>query len=777
MQDFSGLPQTLAAALSGKGYDTLTPVQTAVSDPELLGRDLLVSAQTGSGKTVGFGLAMASDILDDEGRFGPPAAPLAVVIAPTRELALQVRREFDWLFAEAGIVTASAVGGLDQRTERRALERGAHVVVATPGRLRDHATRGAIDLGELKVVVLDEADEMLDMGFAEDLEFILDQTPADRRTLMFSATVPQGIAKLARTYQKEDAERLTVGSAETQHSDISYHALTVAPSDIEKAIINLLCYHDAQTAIVFANTRAMVARLTAKLSNRMFSVVSLSGELSQTERANAMQALRDKRAQVCVATDVAARGIDLPGLELVIHADLPNNSETLLHRSGRTGRAGRKGMSVLIVPGRQRTKAQRLLSTARLDAVWSTPPSAEEVLERQEERIILNPALDEAPSPEEADFADRLLKERSPEQIAAAYLRLWRERHSGPETLGTAPEPGKRKPADPAAFGPSTWFSLSLGRKQRAEARWLLPMLCRNAGLSKDAIGAIRVQYQETFVEIATEAVPEMQRELGPEMSLEQGATLTQLPGLPDFDASPKGPPPDRSYPGNAPRDRKPRTERPSDPERKARRPEDRDSKPPRKAKPDSATKRSARPSELGSPVDAEPRRATRKHDGAPPSPPAPSPEKPRRFPGADASDPSKPLGARKPRAVTGPKGAAVTGTGKGSFGKDGGSKAGSGRKTFGKGEDRSPGGERKPFGKGDGGRDGGKGGGKGGGARSGGGKGTFGKTDGGKKGTFGKGGAGKPAAVKGDGFKGGAGKGAGKGGNARPFRKPGTPR
>ncbi|MEM1237322.1 MAG: DEAD/DEAH box helicase [Pseudomonadota bacterium] len=543
MQDVSNLPQTLSAALSKKGYDELTSVQVAVLDEALKGRDMLVSAQTGSGKTVGFGLAIASDLLDEEGRFDRPAAPLAVVIAPTRELALQVRREFDWLFAEAGIVTASAVGGMDTRTERRALERGVHIVVATPGRLRDHATRGAIDLSGLRAVVLDEADEMLDMGFAEDLEFILDQTPEDRRTLMFSATVPKGILKLAQSYQKDDAERLKVGSPEAQHADIAYSALNVASSDIEKSIINLLCYHDAQTAIIFANTRAMVARLTAKLSNRGFSVVSLSGELSQSERTHAMQALRDKRAHVCVATDVAARGIDLPGLELVIHADLPSNSETLLHRSGRTGRAGRKGQSIMIVPGRHRSKAQRLLRTAKLDAEWGAPPSAEDVLAREEDRIISKVSAGDPPSAEETAFAERLLQEKTPEEVAAAYLRLYRENNSAPEILSPPMEQGKRRAADREAFGPSTWYSLSLGRKHRAEPRWLLPMLCRNAGLSKSAIGAIRVQYQETFVEISDAAVPAMKQELGPELALEQGAKLTELPGAPDFDASPKGPP------------------------------------------------------------------------------------------------------------------------------------------------------------------------------------------------------------------------------------------
>lgn len=566
MQDFSSLPKTIAAALTTKGYTAPTPVQSAVTQAELDGLDLLVSAQTGSGKTVGFGLALIGDLLDADGRFDRAASPLAVVIAPTRELAMQVRREFDWLFSEAGIITASAVGGMDARTERRALERGAHVVVATPGRLRDHVARGAVDLSDLRAVVLDEADEMLDMGFAEDLEYILDQTPETRRTLLFSATVPKGIAKLAQTYQKETARRIEVGNREEQHADIEYLALTVAPSDTEKAIINLLRYHDAQTAIIFANTRTMVARLTAKFSNRGFSVVSLSGELSQTERTHALQALRDGRARVCIATDVAARGIDLPGLELVIHADLPSNAEGLLHRSGRTGRAGRKGTSVLIVPGRQRSKAQRLLKFAKLEAEWSTPPSAEAVLARDEERLLADPAWNEALSAEEQAFSEKLLTQHTPEQIAAAYLRLYRERNSAPEVLGAVPERGERKKRDPIEFGPSTWFSLSLGRKQRAEPRWLLPMLCRNAGLSKTDIGAIRVQYQETFVEVLTSAVPAMKAELGPELDIEQGARLTELTGVPDFDASPKGPPPAPRDAGPRPsKDKKPFTRRSDD--------------------------------------------------------------------------------------------------------------------------------------------------------------------------------------------------------------------
>ncbi len=319
------LVPTLAQALADKGYDKLTDVQDAVTNPELVDQDMLVSAQTGSGKTVGFGLAIAPTILDGD-KFGPAATPLALVIAPTRELAMQVKFELNWLYAHTGARIASCVGGMDQRTERRALERGAHIVVGTPGRLRDHITRGALVLDALKAVVLDEADEMLDMGFKEDLEFMLDATPEERRSLLFSATVSPLISKLAKQYQR-DAVRVSTVSKEKQHADIEYQALRVADKDEEHAIINILRYHDAQNAIVFANTRATVNRLTTRLSNRGLPVVCLSGELTQSERSNALQSMRDGRARICVATDVAARGIDLPMLDLVIHAELPTNTE------------------------------------------------------------------------------------------------------------------------------------------------------------------------------------------------------------------------------------------------------------------------------------------------------------------------------------------------------------------------------------------------------------------------------------------------------------------
>ena len=531
--------QTLSDALAQQGYDTLTPVQEAVSDPALETTDLLVSAQTGSGKTVGFGLAIAPNLLVDSLQFTAASAPLALVIAPTRELALQVKRELAWLYAKAGAVLASCVGGMDMRDERRALARGAHIVVATPGRLRDHIQRGSLDMTALRAVVLDEADEMLDLGFREDLEFILGEAPENRRTLMFSATVPRAIATLAQHYQKQ-AVRIATASETSQHSDIEYRALSVAMRDSENAIINVLRYYEAPNAIVFCNTRAMVNRLTTRFSNRGFSVVALSGELTQNERTHALQSMRDGRARVCVATDVAARGIDLPNLELVIHAELPTNFETLLHRSGRTGRAGRKGVSTLIVPAKNRSKAQRLLKMAKVTAEWAAPPSADEVTERDQLRLLEDPTWQEPVAEGERDFVQKLTELYSADQIAAAYMRLYAGRTSAPEDLDPAPQEEARKPR--TEFGASVWFAVSQGRADGAEPRRLLPMVCNAGNITKDDIGAIRIQQSESFVEIRQESAAAFEAAVGPGGKLEDNIRLRKLDKAPDLSQSPREP-------------------------------------------------------------------------------------------------------------------------------------------------------------------------------------------------------------------------------------------
>jgi ATP-dependent RNA helicase DeaD len=507
---FPATPPTLQRALTERGYDEPTPVQAAVLQPEAAGRDLLVSAQTGSGKTIAFGLAIAPTLLGDADQFGPePARPLALMVAPTRELALQVERELGWLYAHTGARIASCVGGMDIRTEQRVLRRGAHIVVGTPGRLRDHLERGNLEAEQLRAVVLDEADEMLDLGFREDLECILGAAPEGHRTLLFSATIPKGIAALAKRFQ-HDALRIATASATEAHGDIDYRALQIAPHEVERAVVNVLRYFEANGALVFCSTREAVRRLHGNLLERGFAVVALSGELSQAERTRALQALRDRRARVCVATDVAARGLDLPDLGLVIHADLPHDSETMLHRSGRTGRAGRKGTSVILVPHTRRRTFERLAAGAHVKMTWSPPPSADEIRARDQDRLI-GEAVQAAAEPTEEDLAAArlLLAEQSPEALAAALVGSLRTRLPAPEELSNgAPPPrareGEREAADTGFPSEVAWFRINVGRRSgNADPRWLLPFICRRGQVTRRDVGRIQISDRETRFEIA----------------------------------------------------------------------------------------------------------------------------------------------------------------------------------------------------------------------------------------------------------------------------------
>jgi ATP-dependent RNA helicase DeaD len=542
---FLKAPAPIARALAERDYTEATPVQAAVLEPGIDGRDLLVSAQTGSGKTIAYGLAIAETLLGGAETFGPAGEPLALIIAPTRELAMQVQRELNWLYQYAGARVVACVGGMDPGRERRQLADGVHIVVGTPGRLRDHLERRALKMAKIEAVVLDEADEMLDMGFREDLQFILETMPEERRTLLFSATLPKAIVALARDYQ-QDALRIQLSGETRGHADIEYRAIRIAHNKVESAVVNLLRFMDAPGALVFCSTRQAVRHLEATLRERGFAAVALSGELSQSERNHALQALRDGRARVCVATDVAARGIDLPNLDLVIHADLPNDAEVLQHRSGRTGRAGRKGISIVLVPGSRARRAEEMLRRAQVNFVWGSPPSADDIRKLDQERLLQNPILTEPGSDEDVAMADALLAQRTPREIALGFAKLYRAQLPAPEEIADFAEPRRdtrhgarhesrpesredsRKPREPKsteqrpfvkvpradmpresrrrsrdAMENGVWFKITVGRERNADPKWLLPEICRQGEIAKPDVGAIRVYDTETRFEVS----------------------------------------------------------------------------------------------------------------------------------------------------------------------------------------------------------------------------------------------------------------------------------
>jgi len=517
------LHPALAKALAARGYQTATDVQAAVLDRSLAGRDLLVSSQTGSGKTIAFGAVLAETLLDGE---RGDAAPAALVIVPTRELATQVRGELTWLFAGTGLRLASFTGGTPVGGDLRALERGVDVAIGTPGRLVDLLRRQRLPLDGLKVVVLDEADEMLDLGFREDLETLLQAAPVERQTLLLSATLPPEIRAMAKRFQREavaiDPRRAPSGSATPSqaHADITYVAHLVAGADRLGAVVNVLRASDSPRAIVFVTTREAVSDLHAALVARGFAATAISGERAQTERDRALEQLRRGDVRILVATNVAARGLDLPDVDLIVHADLPLNAESLTHRSGRTGRAGRKGTAILIATPAERRKAERLLMSAHVKPAWTPLPSREAIAAAARERLageLLAPVVGDEPALEEG--ADVLARRLATELPAEALIRRLLARElarlpQGEEVQPIAPPrpevERERRDSSPLSRAEmsrdAVLFRVNLGARDNADPRWVLPLVCRRGGVTRRDVGAIRIGPQETTFEIAGRA-------------------------------------------------------------------------------------------------------------------------------------------------------------------------------------------------------------------------------------------------------------------------------
>ena len=425
-------------ALRAKGFSELTEVQQAVLSPELAGRDLRISSQTGSGKTVAVGFVVGSAFEEkaDPAPASPgesasrAATPRALVVVPTRELAAQLGEELSWLYGRRRVGITVVTGGTAVDRDLRALRERPGMVIGTPGRLVDHLKRGSLELGGVSEVVLDEADEMLDMGFREELENILDRTPAGRRTHLVSATFPPKVKALADRYQRDAV--LVEGTVGTQHQDISHSAVVVAAHQRTDALINLLLFQPDHRFLVFVRTRLAAAGVAGELVNLGLSAGPLSGEMAQRERTRCLADFRARKLQCVVATDVAARGLDIRGVQKVVHYDLPESREAFTHRSGRTGRAGEKGESIILVPPRSKRRVEELFRIFKLEAQWRQPPTASKIRKAGRKRLIRKyGAFDETAEPEAASsatpeeyqqIAERLLERRPAEDLVAELL-------------------------------------------------------------------------------------------------------------------------------------------------------------------------------------------------------------------------------------------------------------------------------------------------------------------------------------------------------------------
>ena len=528
------LGSALGTAIQEKGFTELTQVQKAVLDPALAGRDLRVTSQTGSGKTVAIGFVIRDLAAEPSRAKDKLAHPRALVIVPTRELAKQVVQELTWLFAPLNAKVASVTGGAVYRDEHRALAAGPQVIVGTPGRMLDHLNRGSIDPSEVAAVVLDEADRMLDLGFREELEAILGKTPKERSTHLVSATFPREVEALANSVQRNPARvegtRLGVANVDIEHV---MHVLE--PRQRLDAVINLLLASPEAQTLIFARTRADVADVAERLSESGFAVTALSGEMDQRERDRALTSFRRADHRVLVATDVAARGIDVQDITLVIHLDPPTDADSYTHRSGRTGRAGRKGRSVLLVSPAAVGKTTMLLKRVKVVARTEQVPSAEQIRSNADQKFFDMLTRDEEPQAQVSErqqaLAERLAARADSARTIARLLAM--SRFTGPtepreirrsdrglerkgprdrDERGPAPRAPSRERTDAplrerADAGRSTpyrgaqrdggeWvsFRITWGGQDGADARKLLAMACRWGEIRGTDVGAIEIE-------------------------------------------------------------------------------------------------------------------------------------------------------------------------------------------------------------------------------------------------------------------------------------------
>ena len=525
---FAALPAPLAATLHARGFTELTPVQKAALECLEAGRDLRITSQTGSGKTVALGLVMAATI-SDEAR--ETRAPLALVIAPTRELASQVREELAWLFAELPDANVECVtGGTSVYHERKRLQRGPRVIVGTPGRLCDHLRTHALDLSKVREVVLDEADQMLDMGFREELETILEATPTERRTHMVSATFSRAVGRLAERYQSEahsiEGTQLGVANADIEH--IGY---MMRSEDRYGALVNTLLLGEGQRCLVFVPTRADAARISEDLAKDGFGALALSGDLQQAQRTRTLSAFKNGTVHVLVATDVAARGLDVPDVSMVVHYAPPSEGEAYVHRSGRTGRAGNKGTSLLFAPFNRRRRIERILQDEGVELKWSALPSADSIKAELAKRDTarLAEAIDAEVVEAQLETARTLLEGREAEHVVAALLERAKPKHAR-EPFEVAPNDGRkndrgdrgdrqdrgdrrdrgdRPQYDRGARGPVRTkpgyarFFINWGAQYGATPGRLMAVICRRGDISSRDVGSIDMGPRGSTFEIA----------------------------------------------------------------------------------------------------------------------------------------------------------------------------------------------------------------------------------------------------------------------------------
>ena len=523
-----GLDDAVLKAVRDVGYETPSAIQAATIPPLLAGRDVLGTAQTGTGKTAAFALPILSQLDLSQ------KTPQALVLAPTRELALQVCEAFESYAAHLrGVHVLPVYGGQGYGQQLSALRRGVHVVVGTPGRIMDHLDKGTLDLSELRFLVLDEADEMLKMGFAEDVETILADTPAGKQVALFSATMPAQIRRLAGTYLKNPDE-INVKAKTSTATNITQRYLVVSYPQKVDALTRILEVENFEGMIVFTRTKNETETLAEKLRARGYTAAAINGDVVQAQRERTVNQLKSGKLDILVATDVAARGLDVDRISHVVNFDLPIDTESYVHRIGRTGRAGRTGDAISFVTPRERRMLTSIEKATRQPLTEMSLPSVDDVNATRLTRFddAITAALSETERIDRfRDIINHYVRHHDvPEADVAAALavvaqgetpllldaaddapvrrdreRFDRDREGGRDRFDRGDRGDRSDRGDRprrGSSGPTATYRIEVGRRHKVEPRQIVGALANEGGLRREDFGAIQIRPDFSLVEL-----------------------------------------------------------------------------------------------------------------------------------------------------------------------------------------------------------------------------------------------------------------------------------
>jgi len=503
-----GISEKVLKALDDMGFEEPSPIQEQAIPLLLNGKDVIGQAQTGTGKTAAFGVPIVE-------RWDPKLkAVQALVLTPTRELAIQVAEEITKIAKYVRLKTIAIYGGQSIERQIRSLRFGVDVVIGTPGRIMDHIRRGTLDLSHVGIVVLDEADEMLDMGFIEDIEFILRETPTDRQTLLFSATMPDEIKRLAVRYMR-DPQHIAVSPQQLTVPQIEQIFYETRPAFKTDALCRVLDMEDVERGIIFCRTKKGVDELVETLQARGYLAEGIHGDMNQAQRNRVMAKFKEGHVDLLVATDVAARGLDIPDVTHVFNYDIPQDPESYVHRIGRTGRAGKSGTAITFISPREFPQLRLIERVAKTRIQRRPLPSLMDVAEKQREQLRerLLRVMDEGQLAFYKELAEELLNEYDPEVLLAAALKMAAGDDRVPAN-GAVDEFG-----DTGAEPGMVRLFLNVGRQQMIQPADVVRSIASQAGIPGSSIGVINIYDRFTFVEVPKEVAGQVVRAM-------QGATI-----------------------------------------------------------------------------------------------------------------------------------------------------------------------------------------------------------------------------------------------------------